>query len=104
MAPGLLWATTSADSGWNIRRFAWLQWQRARGAPPDSRLNPFRLGSVLNGEPCRASTRERLMQMKKILMTAASIVMLAGNLAQAQPAWVPPGNDPNGYYSDGDRN
>jgi surface antigen len=25
-------------------------------------------------------------------------------MAQAQPGWVPPGNDPRGYYSDYDRN
>ena len=44
------------------------------------------------------------MQTKKILMAAASLMMLGANIAAAQPAWVPPGNDPNGYYSQNDHN
>ena len=38
-----------------------------------------------------------------ILATAAAATLVAGQVA-AQPRWVPPGNDPNGYYSDSDQN
>ena len=38
-----------------------------------------------------------------ILATAAAASLIAGPLS-AQPRWVPPGNDPNGYYSDTDHN
>jgi surface antigen len=44
------------------------------------------------------------MIFKKTIITAAALTILAGNMASAQPAWVPPGNDPNGYYSDSDHN
>ena len=44
------------------------------------------------------------MIFKKTLMAAACLSMLASNVASAQPGWVPPGNDPNGYYSDNDHN
>jgi surface antigen len=49
------------------------------------------------------------MHLKKIILaTAAAATLVAGQLAvspaMAQPRWVPPGNDPNGYYSDVDRN
>jgi surface antigen len=44
------------------------------------------------------------MIFKKALMTAAALVMVTGNIASAQPGWVPPGNDRNGYYSDADHN
>ncbi len=44
------------------------------------------------------------MQCKKILMTAAAIITLGINAAAAQPGWVPPGNDPDGYYSQSDHN
>jgi surface antigen len=44
------------------------------------------------------------MHLKKIiLVTAAAATLVAGQVA-AQPRWVPPGNDPNGYYSDTDHN
>jgi surface antigen len=39
--------------------------------------------------------------LKKILL-AATLTLTSG-LAVAQPRWVPPGNDPDGYYSDADR-
>src|SRR4051812_30323968 len=38
-----------------------------------------------------------------ILATAAAASLIAGPLS-AQPRWVPPGNDPDGYYSDTDHN
>jgi surface antigen len=44
------------------------------------------------------------MIFKKTLMAAACLSMLASNMASAQPGWVPPGNDPGGYYSDNDHN
>lgn len=44
------------------------------------------------------------MTFRKTLLTAAALTVLAGTMASAQPAWVPPGNDPNGYYSDNDHN
>ncbi|HEX4178642.1 MAG TPA: hypothetical protein VHY57_09400, partial [Rhizomicrobium sp.] len=42
------------------------------------------------------------MALKKILLTACAAATLASGAAWAQPAWVPPGNDPGGYYSDAD--
>jgi len=42
------------------------------------------------------------MSLKKLLLTAA--LSLSAGAASAQPDWVPPGNDPNGYYSMGDHN
>jgi len=44
------------------------------------------------------------MQCRKILMTAAAIITLGITTASAQPGWVPPGNDPDGYYSQTDHN
>ncbi len=44
------------------------------------------------------------MILKKTLIAATAMTMLAANIASAQPVWVPPGNDPNGYYSDSDHN
>jgi surface antigen len=44
------------------------------------------------------------MAIKKILLGACTLAVLAGSQAFAQPAWVPPGNDPGGYYSDADHN
>jgi surface antigen len=44
------------------------------------------------------------MTLKKILMTATAMISLGVNMAAAQPAWLPPGNDPDGYYSQGDHN
>ncbi len=42
------------------------------------------------------------MQIKRILMTAAAILTIGTLTAEAQP--MPPGNDPNGYYSQYDHN
>ena len=44
------------------------------------------------------------MTIRKILLTAGACLTLAPTLAMAQPDWVPPGNDPGGYYSDRDHN
>ena len=44
------------------------------------------------------------MSIKKILFTACAAVTLASSAVQAAPPWVPPGNDPGGYYSDADHN
>jgi surface antigen len=44
------------------------------------------------------------MTIKKILLTACAAATLISGPAWAQPGWVPPGNDPNGYYSDADHN
>jgi surface antigen len=40
--------------------------------------------------------------MKRILLAATAICTLAGTTAFAQPGWVPPGNPPDGYYSQAD--
>ncbi len=42
------------------------------------------------------------MTMKKILLAACAAATLMSGTAVAQPGWVPPGNDPAGYYSDTD--
>lgn len=44
------------------------------------------------------------MALRKILLTACAATALAGGTAWAQPDWVPPGNDPAGYYSSADHN
>ena len=48
------------------------------------------------------------MVLKKILLAACAAATLVPTMlsgaASAQPGWVPPGNDPNGYYSDADHN
>ena len=44
------------------------------------------------------------MVLKKTLLAVCAAATLASGGAWAQPAWVPPGNDPNGYYSSVDRN
>jgi surface antigen len=44
------------------------------------------------------------MTIKKILLTACAAATLMSGAASAQPGWVPPGNDPAGYYSDTDHN
>jgi surface antigen len=44
------------------------------------------------------------MTIKNILLTACAAATLVCSGASAQPGWVPPGNDPAGYYSDSDRN
>jgi len=44
------------------------------------------------------------MAFKKALLAACAAATLISGTAMAQPGWVPPGNDPNGYYSDGDHN
>jgi surface antigen len=42
------------------------------------------------------------MAIRQILLGAATIAVFASGKAWAQPGWVPPGNDPGGYYSDAD--
>ncbi len=44
------------------------------------------------------------MKIRDALLGAAALLTAAMAVAQAQPAWVPPGNDPRGYYSDTDHN
>ena len=44
------------------------------------------------------------MILKKTLLAVCAAAALASTGAQAQPGWVPPGNDPAGYYSDTDHN
>ncbi len=44
------------------------------------------------------------MHLKKIILVTAAAATLVAGQALAQPRWVPPGNDPNGYYSDTDHN
>ena len=44
------------------------------------------------------------MAIKKALLTACAAATLISGSAFAQPGWVPPGNDPAGYYSDTDHN
>jgi surface antigen len=51
------------------------------------------------------TNKETPMKMKHALLGAAALLTLAAaGAAQAQPDWVPPGNDPRGYYSDFDHN
>jgi surface antigen len=42
------------------------------------------------------------MAIRKILLGAATVAIFANGTAWAQPGWVPPGNDPGGYYSEAD--
>jgi surface antigen len=42
------------------------------------------------------------MSIKKVLLAACAAATLVSGAASAQPGWVPPGNDPGGYYSDSD--
>jgi surface antigen len=44
------------------------------------------------------------MSFKTLLLTAAAALTLGAGMASAQPNWVPPGNDPDGYYSRSDQN
>jgi len=44
------------------------------------------------------------MTIQKILLAACAAATLLSGAASAQPGWVPPGNDPAGYYSDADHN
>jgi surface antigen len=44
------------------------------------------------------------MRFKNVLLAACAAVTLVSGSAAAQPGWVPPGNDPAGYYSDSDHN
>ena len=44
------------------------------------------------------------MTIRKILLAATACMTLAPTIVMAQPDWVPPGNDPGGYYSDRDHN
>lgn len=43
------------------------------------------------------------MAIKKAMLAACAALILA-SAAQAAPPWVPPGNDPGGYYSNQDTN
>jgi surface antigen len=45
-----------------------------------------------------------MMAIKKALLTVCAAATLISGSAFAQPGWVPPGNDPDGYYSDSDHN
>src|SRR5690242_2600765 len=68
-----------------------------RVQPPGTRLGvmaPLR----------RRNQREKIMAIKKALLAACAAATLISGTALAQPGWVPPGNDPNGYYSDTDHN
>ena len=44
------------------------------------------------------------MSIRKILLSACAAATLVTGAASAQPGWVPPGNDRDGYYSDTDHN
>src|SRR3954467_14009744 len=44
------------------------------------------------------------MSIKKILLSACAAATLIAGAAMAAPSWVPPGNDPGGYYSNQDVN
>ena len=44
------------------------------------------------------------MNIRYALLGAAALLSAATTAVQAQPGWVPPGNDPGGYYSDSDHN
>ena len=44
------------------------------------------------------------MTIRRILMAATAALTLTTTIASAQPGWVPPGNPPDGYYSDTDHN
>lgn len=44
------------------------------------------------------------MNIRHALLGAAALLSAATIAAHAQPGWVPPGNDPGGYYSDADHN
>src|SRR5437016_105727 len=44
------------------------------------------------------------MAIKKAMIAACAAATLITGTAIAQPRWVPPGNDPDGYYSDADHN
>jgi surface antigen len=42
------------------------------------------------------------MTIKQVFLGACAAAVLVSGSAWAQPGWVPPGNDPGGYYSDAD--
>ena len=44
------------------------------------------------------------MKLTHVLLGAAALMSTTIAMAQAQPNWVPPGNDGRGYYSEFDRN
>jgi surface antigen len=44
------------------------------------------------------------MKFRNAMLGAAALLSAAIGAAQAQPDWVPRGNDPRGYYSEDDRN
>lgn len=44
------------------------------------------------------------MTIKTMMTSAVAAMTLLSSVAYAQPGWVPPGNDPDGYYSGSDHN
>src|SRR6516225_874751 len=44
------------------------------------------------------------MAIKKIFAGVCAAAVLVSGAAWAQPGWVPPGNNPDGYYSNADHN
>ena len=44
------------------------------------------------------------MTIRSIMMSAVAAITLMSGAASAQPVGVPPGNDPDGYYSATDHN
>jgi surface antigen len=50
------------------------------------------------------SVKEKDIDFKKAFLGAAALLAANVAIAQAQPNWVPPGNDQRGYYSEFDRN
>ena len=42
--------------------------------------------------------------IRNLILGAATAATLCTGMAWAQPAWLPPGNDPDGYYSNTDHN
>jgi len=44
------------------------------------------------------------MNFRKLMLCATTMAMLGADIAAAQPSWIPPGNDPDGYYSQADHN
>src|ERR1700744_4710644 len=45
-----------------------------------------------------------LMTFRSIMTSTVAAITLMSSAASAQPNWVPPGNDPDGYYSATDHN
>jgi hypothetical protein len=44
------------------------------------------------------------MRLRNLILGTAAAATLITSQVMAQPSWVPPGNDPGGYYSDSDHN